>query len=143
MADYGDPPRWCVYRPQEGDRPHRWIRNCRIQHQDILQQPTCCWHASAALPQGELTRAVHRELSPESHALLDSLLDELRGEIYDAVATHGPMSSPHEGKAVIEEELDELWDEIKADRGKTGLARAEALQIAAMGLRYIIDVVRK
>lgn len=68
------------------------------------------------------------------------LLVDLEIELGKARRYHRPMASPHEGKAVIEEELDELWDEIKADRGRTELARREALQVSAMGLRYILDL---
>ena len=50
------------------------------------------------------------------------------------------MNGPHEGYAVILEELDELWDEVKANRGTGGQAAREALQVAAMALRYILDV---
>lgn len=50
------------------------------------------------------------------------------------------FNSPHEGKAVIEEELDELWAEVKANRGRTPEAMAEAVQVAAMAIRYIYDL---
>ncbi len=50
------------------------------------------------------------------------------------------MHSPHEGYAVIREELDELWDEIKRDRGRELPAMEEAVQIAAMGVRYVLDL---
>lgn len=50
------------------------------------------------------------------------------------------FNSPHEAKAVIEEELDELWVEVKANRGRTPEAMAEAVQVAAMALRYLVDL---
>lgn len=44
------------------------------------------------------------------------------------------MASLHEGYAILKEEVDELWDEIKANRtGKS--VRGEALQVAAVALR--------
>lgn len=49
-----------------------------------------------------------------------------------------PISSPHEGYAIIKEELDELWEAIKANERAT-LTRGEAKQVAAMALRFMID----
>ena len=71
---------------------------------------------------------------------LDCVLSELRAEVLRAMAKHKPMNSPHEGYAVIQEEVDELWDRVKTDTGRDYDARVEALQIAAMGLRYIVDL---
>lgn len=68
---------------------------------------------------------------------------------------HKPMNSPHEGYAVILEELDELWDEVKGWQPKSSFAgamperdyeyqqsklRKEALHVAAMALAFIVDV---
>ena len=52
-----------------------------------------------------------------------------------------PFNSTHEGYAVIAEELDELWDDIKANR--EGPDIAEAIQVGAMALRYIADMTAK
>lgn len=71
---------------------------------------------------------------------IDDALTVMRGELIKAMTKHGPMASPHEGHGVIREELDELWDHVKADTGRTPKARKEAMQIAAMGLRYALDL---
>lgn len=62
-------------------------------------------------------------------------------------ATHAselypPMNSPHEGFSVLYEEVDELWQHVKVKQGKRNVAemRAEAIQIAAMALRFAYDV---
>lgn len=68
------------------------------------------------------------------------LWEELAVELHRAIERHGPMNSPHEGHSVILEELDELWDHVKADTGRSPEARHEALQVAAMALRYIVDL---
>jgi hypothetical protein len=68
------------------------------------------------------------------------VLNEVFAEIKKAIKGHGPMHSGHEGFAVIREELDELWDEVKADRGKQASARTEAIQVAAMAVRYVLDL---
>lgn len=68
---------------------------------------------------------------------LDKILAEVRVELEKAIKKHGGMCSAHEGHSVIREELDELWDEVKADRGYQDSARKEAIQVAAMGVKYI------
>lgn len=72
--------------------------------------------------------------------VVERVLAEVRAEVERAVRKHPPMHSPHEARGVIEEEFDELWDEIKADRGRTDAAFAEAIQLAAMGVRYVADL---
>lgn len=71
---------------------------------------------------------------------IDMELEQLRGELYKAMTKHAPMNSPHEGHSVIREEFEELWDHVKADTGRTTAARKEARQVAAMGLRYVLDL---
>jgi len=73
-------------------------------------------------------------------AAVDAVLTEVRAEILRAVSKHRPMNSPHEGYAVIAEELDELWDEVKEHRGRQLSAFGEAIQVAAMGVRYVADL---
>jgi hypothetical protein len=74
------------------------------------------------------------------HSRIDYELSLLRVELIKAMTKHAPMNSPHEGHSVIREELDELWDHVKADTGRTTAARKEARQVAAMGLRYVLDL---
>lgn len=72
---------------------------------------------------------------------LDAVLDEVYEEVERAMAKHpAGMHSPHEGCAIITEELDELWEVVKADDGRTGWAREEAIQVAAMAVRYVLDL---
>lgn len=48
------------------------------------------------------------------------------------------FASEHEGYAVILEEMDELWDAIKANKTTTLVDRMnEAIQIAAMAIKYV------
>lgn len=61
-------------------------------------------------------------------------------ELHRAMTKFAPMASPHEGWAVIREELDELWEHVRANTGRTDEARIEAIQIAAMALRYASDL---
>lgn len=68
---------------------------------------------------------------------------EVQLEVMSAIDKHPNMNGPHEGWAVIAEELDELWDEAKQrDRNMVRL-RFEAIQVAAMAIRFVIDVCDK
>jgi hypothetical protein len=72
---------------------------------------------------------------------LDSLLDEIAQEVERAQDMHAPMHSLHEGYAVLKEELDELWDEVRMKHPDFERARKEAIQCAAMAVRLVLDVV--
>ncbi len=53
-----------------------------------------------------------------------------------------PMNSAHEGYGVLLEEVDELWDQVKINQKRRDIAkmRSEAIQVAAMALRFAFDV---
>ncbi len=67
---------------------------------------------------------------------------EMAESLVKAQAKHAPMHSLHEGYAVILEEVDELWDEVRAWQPGADLskARKEALHVGAMAMRLIHDV---
>ena len=65
-------------------------------------------------------------------------LAAIRSEYQRARTIHSPMNSAHEGYAVILEELDELWDAVKSN--DLDHAKAEAIQVAAMALAFILEV---
>lgn len=74
------------------------------------------------------------------------LAQEAAQELERAQAKFGPMVNPHEGWAVLREEVDELWDVVKRQskhrpRQDMEAMREEAIQVAAMALRFIHDVV--
>ncbi|GAG41645.1 unnamed protein product [marine sediment metagenome] len=71
----------------------------------------------------------------QERALLDIAI-----ELRRARAKHPTMHSGHEAYAVILEELDELWDEVKKREPDPARLRAEAIQVAAMGLRFVLDI---
>jgi hypothetical protein len=66
--------------------------------------------------------------------IADEVLDELR----PAAWLFRPAHSPHEGYAILREEVDELWDEVKANHIDEGIR--EAIQVAAMAIRYVYDI---
>lgn len=59
-------------------------------------------------------------------------------ELERATRNFRPFASAREGYAVILEELDEAWDAIKAN--EIGKACAEMTQVAAMALRFLVDM---
>lgn len=65
-------------------------------------------------------------------------------EIYDecrrAQEKFSPFHTMHEGHSVIEEEFDEFWEAVKAD--DLIKAKTEAVQLAAMALRFLVDITR-
>ncbi|KAA5611552.1 hypothetical protein F1189_13380 [Rhodovastum atsumiense] len=71
-------------------------------------------------------------------AATDAALLDVRAEVARAVAKYPAFNSAHEGFAVIREELDGLWDDVKANR--TERAIEEAVQVAAMAVRFITDM---
>jgi hypothetical protein len=77
-----------------------------------------------------MAKIYHRELKDVSEELDKALLKLDR------------MKSAHEGYAVILEELDELWDEVKRKQSKRrpDKMRKEAVQVAAMALRFVMDL---
>lgn len=65
-----------------------------------------------------------------------SIERDLRAEIKRAESRFPPYKSPHEGYAVIAEELDELWDEIKMHKQNKSKMYNEALQVACTAIRF-------
>lgn len=82
------------------------------------------------------------ETEDQIMARIDRVMSMVRAELAAATLKFGPFASAHEGYAVILEEVDELWDEVKNNKrlSTTERQRREALQIAAMGARFLLDV---
>ena len=75
---------------------------------------------------------------------VDSALDEIVTEYFDATMKFGTFASRHEGVAIIEEEFLEFRDAaFWPHKNKGDDAYTEAKQLAAMCLRYMVDVGRK
>ena len=67
-------------------------------------------------------------------------LDLISNE-YDFASSKFPeFASNHEGYAIILEELDELWDELKSKGATREDITGEAKQVGAMALRFLIDL---
>ena len=75
---------------------------------------------------------------------LTIILEEVEEELRRASKLHAKMNSPHEGYAILKEEVDELWDIVKRKelfRGRNDQLHAECIQVAAMAVRFLHDTV--
>ena len=66
---------------------------------------------------------------------------EALNELDRVSALFSAFKSPHKGFAVLLEEVDELWAEVKRSPTTQNMKqmRTEAVQVAAMALRFIRD----
>jgi hypothetical protein len=85
-----------------------------------------------------ITRSDHTSMEKDFRTLCKLLKEELD----KAEAINGPFNSAHEAYAVLLEEVDELWDEVKKKKVSRvpGDMQAECIQIAASAIRFIMDV---
>ena len=80
---------------------------------------------------------MRREDAQEREAARIRILDDIRAELERAYEKHGADRwGRHEWYAITLEELDEAWDEVKADADGATLAK-EIIQVAAMCIRYL------
>jgi hypothetical protein len=70
--------------------------------------------------------------------VLAEVANEIIAECGRGMARFAPFNSAHEGYAVILEELDEAWDEIKANRPEKAIG--EMIQVGAMALRFVVEM---
>lgn len=71
------------------------------------------------------------------HAVPVAIIEDVVTELDRAERTYPPFRSPHEGFAILWEEVDELWDEVKRKSPRHADMRKEAVQVAAMALRFL------
>ncbi|MFC0407957.1 hypothetical protein [Roseomonas elaeocarpi] len=73
---------------------------------------------------------------------LNELLTAIGEEVATAESKWPPMNSAHEAYAVLLEEVDELWEHVKTNQKRRDLKamRLEAVQVAAMAVRFVRDV---
>lgn len=83
---------------------------------------------------------IYKNISPQAKGHIEGIGVLVSCEVLRAMNLHKPMNSQHEGYAVILEELDELWGEIKKKEPDKIKMREEAIHVAAMAVRFCIDV---
>lgn len=75
------------------------------------------------------------------HWQIDDAIEDVIDELRMAMAKFPPFNSAHEGYAILLEEVDELWDEVKNNKHDDGARqRKEAIQVAAMAVRFVLDI---
>ena len=76
-------------------------------------------------------------MDPEAVAIC---LKAVHDEYVKARRRHEPMHDGHHGYAVILEEVEELWEEVKKQHPDSARLFHEATQVAAMGLAFMLEV---
>lgn len=72
---------------------------------------------------------------------LDRALAKIRAEVLKAKEKYPTnFNSVHEGYAVLAEETDELWDEVKAKEFDKAKGEKECVQAGAMVCRFIVEL---
>jgi NTP pyrophosphatase (non-canonical NTP hydrolase) len=73
---------------------------------------------------------------------LEDLLGYVGDEARVAMRNWPAFNSAHEGFAVLQEEMDELWEHVREKQKNRDLPamRTEALQVAAMAVRFALEV---
>lgn len=89
----------------------------------------------------------YKDLNVEKQLFHDVALEVL-DELYEAAYRFPPMRSPHEGWAIVHEEEREMWSEVMHSKpviDDPSLSRSidEAVQVAAMAIRYVKDMREK
>lgn len=83
-----------------------------------------------------------RDIEIEINDAEDEAVYDVLRELEEARENWPPLNSAHEGYGVIDEEFDELKGHIFTNQKKRDLVamRKEAVQLAAMALRFIVEV---
>lgn len=74
---------------------------------------------------------------------VNKILNDIEIEFYNATRKFGSFHNAHEGYAVLLEEIDELWENVKLNQynnpDRLKKIKEEAIQVAAMAIRLIYD----
>ena len=73
---------------------------------------------------------------------LQEILEDIKEEFEVASKKWKGFNSLHEAYAIVLEEVNELWEEVKASQKNSSrikFAREEAIQVATMVIRLIFD----
>jgi hypothetical protein len=80
-------------------------------------------------------------MTDEATAKIDKAIEDVLDELLAACEEFPPFHSAHEGVAIIEEEFIEFRDAAYwPHKEETGDEEKEAKQLAAMVVRYLVDI---
>ncbi|EGW36482.1 hypothetical protein [Desulfosporosinus sp. OT] len=81
---------------------------------------------------------MYLEIVSEDARIVSDVLEELKR----AMSKKPLFTCPHHGYAIILEEMDELWDEVKKKKFERDIKnmRSEAVQVAAMAIKFIMSM---
>ncbi len=81
-------------------------------------------------------------MTKDKEALIEAIIDDVRLELYEAYKNFPDFRSAHEGVAIVDEEMREFRNAAYwPHKHDEGAENEEATQLAAMSIRYIVDVV--
>lgn len=85
--------------------------------------------------------ALRKKSELNSRRPIETALKDIQAEWASAVTNWPAHNSAHESFAILMEEVDELWEYVKTKQGKRSIVdmRKEAIQVAAMALRFAMD----
>jgi acetyl/propionyl-CoA carboxylase alpha subunit len=72
--------------------------------------------------------------------LMNIIDEEVTYEFFHALENHPPYPTYHHGFAVIKEELDELWEEVRKKNWDKAAMRKEVIHVVTTGLRFYFDL---
>lgn len=88
----------------------------------------------------EITVELSKEISENRLNRINYFLEEMKVEYLLARQRFRPFGSFHEGYAVVLEEFDELWEEIKKKDFDMSTIKKEAIQTSAMLLAFLTEL---
>lgn len=108
------------------------------QETDLLNDLLQKYGAKGVLHYMKKELELERDNGSYNQGAIDRVVHQVVSEVQRARSLHPKFNSAHEAYAVILEELDEVWDEIKANN--TSKAKVEMVQVAAMAFRFLLDI---
>ena len=155
MAALADPPAGVTFRRNlvtsiMHELGHHLEERLGLEVDEAWVESVCDLYANEEAPECEKCEAKYQDgkcptcgqqpYTPDVETLqaMSDAINAIQEEFLRAAEKFAKFNSPHEGAAVIMEEWHELWDEVKANNRVK--ARAEAVQLAAMALRFIVDI---
>lgn len=117
------------------------VRFALANQPNVVEESFCSCPAGVTLERRFETLAIDYE-KEDAEQDLTAAIFQLREELQRAMKNWPAFNSAHEGLAVLEEEVCELKRWVYTNQRKRELSqmRKEAIQVAAMALRFALEV---